>query len=70
MQDRYSFTAVSVLLEYLSDSPVAPLQRALVEVEPPFCSDVQQLVAENKETCLGFTLCGVPSSQINSVQDK
>ena len=61
---------MSVLLEYLSDSPVAPLQRALVEVEPPFCSDVQQLVAENMATCLGFTLHGVPCGQISSVQDR
>ena len=40
--DRYSFTAVGVLLEYLTDTPVAPLQRDLVEVSwplsPPFLS--------------------------------
>ena len=30
--NRYSFTAVGVLLEYLTDTPVAPLQRELVEV--------------------------------------
>ena len=33
--DRYSFTAVGVLLEYLTDTPVAPLQRELVEVSWP-----------------------------------
>ena len=30
--NRYGFSAVGVLLEYLTDTPVAPLQRELVEV--------------------------------------
>lgn len=34
------FTACCTLLRYLSDTPIAPLQQALVEIENPFASDV------------------------------
>lgn len=61
---------MGVLLEYLTDTPVAPLQRDLVEVDDPFCSDVSQLVLENAETCVGFTLTGVPSDKLGAVKDK
>ena len=70
LQDRGSFVAVCVLLEYLCDSAVAPLQRALVEAEPPFCADVRQLLVENVATCVGVTLHGVPCSQISTAEDK
>lgn len=30
--DRYQFTAFGALMEYLTDTPLAPLQRELVEV--------------------------------------
>ena len=69
-QDRYQFSGMGCMLEYLADTSVAPLQRDLVEVEDPFCSDVQQLVLENAETCVGFTLPGVPLDKLDKVKDK
>ena len=33
-------TAMLIVLEYLTDTAVAPLQRDFVEIEDPFCSDV------------------------------
>lgn len=36
----YEFTACCILLRYLSDTPIAPFQQALVEIENPFASDV------------------------------
>ena len=30
-----------MLLDYLTDTPVAPLQRELVEIDDPLCGDVR-----------------------------
>ena len=32
---------MKMLLDYLTDTPVAPLQRELVETEDPLCGDVR-----------------------------
>ncbi len=61
---------MGVLLEYLTDTPVAPLQRELVEVDDPLCSDVSQEVMENAETCIGFSLTGVSTDKLGTVKDK
>ncbi|XP_015753164.1 PREDICTED: uncharacterized protein C3H1.02c-like [Acropora digitifera] len=50
--DRYSVSAVSVMLDYLSDTSIAPLQRELVEIQDPFCSDISCDVLEFSETSL------------------
>ena len=64
------FTAVTMLLRYLSDSPVAPLQSRLVEVPEPFCSEISDSVYENFESCIGFTFSGVPTQQLGLLEDK
>ena len=40
LQDQYTLTACAVLLEYLCDTVVAPLQRDMVEIEHPYCNRV------------------------------
>ena len=40
-----------VLLEYLTDTAVAPLQRDFVELSEPYCSNVRSLC------CLSYTVC-------------
>jgi Zn-dependent M16 (insulinase) family peptidase len=40
VQDQYRFEALNVLLDYLADSPISPIQRDFVEVEEPYCSEV------------------------------
>ena len=44
MQEFYKMSAIMVLMEYLTDTAVAPLQRDFVEVAEPFCSQVSSLV--------------------------
>ena len=70
LQDRYQFTAVTMLLEYLADSPVAPLQAALIEVPEPFCAEISESVYENSEACVGFSFSGVPTDQLPLLEDK
>ena len=64
------FTAVTMLLRYLSDGPVAPLQSRLVEVPEPFCSEISDSVYENYVSCIGFTFSGVPTQQLGLLESK
>ena len=41
--------------ETLADSSVS------VQIEEPYCCEIEQLVLENAVTCFGFTFCGVPT---------
>ena len=57
-------------MEYLTDTPVAPLQRELVEIEEPYCCDVEVFELENKISVFGITLSGVPNNKIKQTDDK
>lgn len=59
-----------MLLEYISDSPVAPLQARLVEVPEPYCAEISESVYENSETCVGLTFSGVPTEQLPLLENK
>ena len=43
MQEQSKLAAVMILLEYLTDTAVAPLQRQFVELSDPYCSNVRRL---------------------------
>ena len=38
--DRYAYSAIVSLSEYLYSTSVAPLQRGLIQIEEPYCSEV------------------------------
>ena len=68
--DRYSVSAVSVMLDYLSDTSIAPLQRELVEIQDPFCSDISCDVLEFSETSLFLKAANVPFEKLSATKDK
>lgn len=68
--DRYSFAAMACLMEYLAETSVAPLQKELVEIEEPFCCEIEQLVMENAESCFGFTFSGCPVGKISGLCER
>jgi Zn-dependent M16 (insulinase) family peptidase len=39
-KDQFKMTALMVLMEYLTDTAISPLQRDFVELTEPFCSKV------------------------------
>ena len=57
-------------MEYLTDTPVAPLKRDLVEIEEPYCCDVDVLQLENNVTVFGITLEGVPTEKLVDINTK
>jgi len=41
LQDQRTLAAVMIMMEYLTDTAVAPLQRDFVELSEPYCSNVR-----------------------------
>ena len=68
--DRYSLSALSVMLHYLTDTSIAPLQRELVEIPDPFCSDISCDVLEFLESSLLIKAENVPFEKLSATKDK
>jgi Zn-dependent M16 (insulinase) family peptidase len=62
-------TALQMLFSYLSDSPIAPLQKALVEIEDPFSTDVDFSFLEFSTTSFFCELSNVPTELESEVND-
>ena len=40
LQEYYEIAALSIIMQYLTETSAAELQKELVEIPDPFCSDV------------------------------
>ncbi|XP_058831479.1 uncharacterized protein C05D11.1-like [Topomyia yanbarensis] len=63
-------TACSVLLRYLSDTSVSPLQREFVEITDPYASRVGYNIAENSESLLYISFENVPLEKVDAIFPK
>lgn len=68
--DNFTLTACSVLLRYLSDTSISPLQREFVEIPDPYASMVSFNIIENSESLLYFTFENVPMEKIDMIDAK
>lgn len=59
-----------MLLRYLSDTSVSPLQREFVEIPDPYASMVSFNINENSESLLYFTFENVPMDKIDLIDAK
>lgn len=69
-KENLKLTACSVLLRYLSETSVSPLQREMVEIADPYASTVSYNIIENYESALYFSFENVPFDKIDLVYDK
>ncbi|XP_072172090.1 uncharacterized protein C05D11.1-like [Diadema setosum] len=69
-QDLYGMSAVLILLEYLTDTSVAPLQRDFVEVSDAFCSKVRYSMIEATASCLYLKFENVPKAKLKDIHGK
>ncbi|OWF39921.1 uncharacterized protein C05D11.1-like [Mizuhopecten yessoensis] len=70
VKDQYLMNALHILQEYLSDSAISPLQKELVEVEEPYCSQISASVIENSKTLIYFNFTNVTTSKLTEVKQK
>lgn len=68
--ENLKLTSCSVLMRYLSDTSVSPLQREFVEIPDPFASQISFNIVENTESLLYFTFENVPVDKIEAILPK
>ena len=69
-RDHYSLSTLSVILDYLTDTSIAPLQRELVEIPDPFCSDISGDVMEFLESAILIKAENVPFDKLSAAKEK
>lgn len=70
VNEYYEIQALKMLFNYLTDTPVAPLQRDLVEIDDPLCGDIDFSFFENKETAISLCADNVPKESLDEIKDK
>ncbi|GAA94382.1 uncharacterized protein L969DRAFT_105184 [Mixia osmundae IAM 14324] len=68
--DFLSEKALDILSTYLSDSPVSPIYRDLVEIEEPLATDLGFYVSDQEKHVLNVYATSVPTEKLNTVKDK
>ncbi|XP_041369326.1 uncharacterized protein C05D11.1-like [Gigantopelta aegis] len=69
-KEQYRMLSLGVLMQYLSDSAIAPLQRELVEIADPYCSKIRDAMIENSESCVYFQFQNVPLDKLKLIHPK
>ncbi|EDV28100.1 uncharacterized protein TRIADDRAFT_21141 [Trichoplax adhaerens] len=68
--DYHNMVTIGILFKYLTDTPVAPLQRDMVEIDEPYCNDIGFGFHENSESCIHLHFKNVPTGVLNDVKPK
>ncbi|CAL1295066.1 unnamed protein product [Larinioides sclopetarius] len=68
--DYSQLISIQILMDYLTDTSVSPLNRELVETEDPLCNQVDYTVIENFESCIYLHLSNVPVKKLQEVKEK
>ncbi|KAL2723884.1 uncharacterized protein V1478_008397 [Vespula squamosa] len=64
VHEIYDRTGCSLLLKYLTDTPVSPLQKDFVEMKDPYASNVGYSLCENSVSILYIVFENVPKPKI------
>lgn len=68
--EQTTLTACSVLLRYLTNTSISPLQRDFVEVDDPLASTVSYSLTENMESLLYIEFENVPIDKLDDIKPK
>ncbi|XP_043476736.1 uncharacterized protein C05D11.1-like [Leptopilina heterotoma] len=70
INDYYKHVACTVLLRYLTNTSVSPLQQEFVEIDDPFANDVDSEICENSTPLYGIRFDNVPKEKIPLIKDR
>ena len=65
-----TLTACYVLMKYLCETSVSPLQQSFIEIEDPFASRVNYNITENSISLLSFSFENVPIEKIDFIYER
>lgn len=68
--ENLKLTACNLLLRYLSDTSVSPLQREFIEIPDPYASQISWNIVENSESLLYFSFDNCPLPKIDMIYNK
>ncbi|XP_043275299.1 uncharacterized protein C05D11.1-like [Venturia canescens] len=68
--ELYDLTGCSLLLKYLTDNSVSPLQKEFVEIDDPYASNVAYSLCENSISIIYLMFGGVPMDKISLIKDR
>uniref|UniRef100_U5EMA1 Putative zn2+-dependent endopeptidase insulinase superfamily n=1 Tax=Corethrella appendiculata TaxID=1370023 RepID=U5EMA1_9DIPT len=68
--EHSTLTACAVLLRYLSDTSVSPIQRDFIEIPDPYASSVSYNIAENSISSLYLSFENVPLNKVDGIYEK
>ncbi|KAK0087176.1 hypothetical protein PV325_001628 [Microctonus aethiopoides] len=66
--ELYDFTGCSLLLKYLTDNSVSPLQKEFIEIDDPYACSVDFYLIENSVSILYLMFSGVPIEKVPHVE--
>ena len=64
----YAIFATAILMEYLTDSSISPLQKVFVESDDPLASSVDYSMIENRDCCVYLSFDNVPLEKLPEVE--
>ncbi|PRD20456.1 UNVERIFIED_CONTAM: Uncharacterized protein C05D11.1 [Trichonephila clavipes] len=67
--DYSQLISIQILMDYLTDTSVSPLNRELIETDDPLCNQVDYTVIENYESCIYVHLSNVPVKKLQEVKE-
>jgi Zn-dependent M16 (insulinase) family peptidase len=68
--NRHDLAAINVIMDYLTDTSIAPLQKYLVEIPEPYCNDVGYELIEHSESCLYIQADNVSKEKLAATKEK
>ncbi|RWS26897.1 hypothetical protein B4U80_11389 [Leptotrombidium deliense] len=70
VKNFHDIIILGVLMDYLTDTAVSPLQREFVQIDDPYCSNVYHSHAENSVSCFYFIFESVPVKKLSAIEGK
>lgn len=70
INDYYKHVACTVLLRYLTNTSVSPLQQEFVEIDDPYANDVDSEICENSIPLYGIRFDNVPKEKIPLIKER
>lgn len=68
--DRFDLLALGLLLKYLNDTSASSLQKAFVEIDDPYASDIDYELDEKLESVLGLCFNNVPVAKTPLIKNQ
>lgn len=68
--EHLDICALDILGQYLTHSAISPLQAQMVEIDEPFCTDIEYYISDRLRSVISINLASVPVEMLEAAEDK